>query len=225
MPNNNKNYVLNGFFWGGGGYFWGGYFNFFIHFSLQSPSLPAPSPAVSWPFGPSKWWVWGKEKKRKEKKEKRTNPRQPFAPGPAFQLSAPGSTKSDLVALLGAISLRKNQHAHPSADDCERLLLHRCHVPFILPGEVGKVAVALQAGSQGETSTAVSEESVQVRLDFIHTPVLPHEKVLISGMLIKRVQPPSRPSFYPACCSSFPCPVTNSFFLFYILFPFPLPSF
>jgi len=97
-------------------------------------------------------------------KKKRHNTAQPFAPGPAFQLSAPGSTKSDLVALLGAISLRKNQHAHPSAADCERLLLRRRHVPFILPGEVGKVAVSLRAGSQGAASTAASEESAGARL-------------------------------------------------------------
>lgn len=92
------------------------------------------------------------------KEKKRNKPAQPFAPGPAFQLSAPGSTKSDLVALLGAISLRKTQHAHPGADDGERLLLHRCHVPFVLPGELGKVAVLLRAGSQVETSPAVSGE-------------------------------------------------------------------
>lgn len=96
----------------------------------------------------------GKGKEIKNKKEK-----QPFAPGPAFQLPAPGSMKSDLVALLGAISLRKKQHAHPGADDCERLLRHRCHVPPIPPGEVGKAAVSLREGSQGETSTAASEGS------------------------------------------------------------------
>lgn len=176
------------------------FFKFFF-FPPSKSLLAGVLPAVSWPSGPNKWGIWGKEKKLKTKKRK--NPAQPSAPGPAFQLPAPGSTKSDLVALLGAISLRKNQHAHPGADDCERLLLHRCHVPPIPPGEVGKVAVSLREGSQGETSTAASEGSGWEGLDFIHSPVPPHEKVLINGMLIKRFQPPSRPSFYPACCSMF----------------------